>query len=138
MNALIARDSRAPSPSSTEKRAPDIRVARSKSTIPSPVPISECASTGKSKVRGVPHVLEQIEAQLGPAESFFRQRDSRRFQVRAAGVDVGSVAQTKLEVDGRRDSHDLGDLVVTDKASDVVRNLDVDIERHRRGRTNGG
>ena len=42
MKLMSARASRAPAPSSTEKRAPDIRVARSKSRMPSAGPRSQC------------------------------------------------------------------------------------------------
>ncbi len=43
MKLMSARERRAPAPLSTEKRAPDIRVARSKSMMPSAGPRSQCA-----------------------------------------------------------------------------------------------
>ena len=45
------------------------------------------------------------------------------------GVDVGRVAQPELHVDGRGDADQLGDLVMADEAAEVVRRLDVDVER---------
>ena len=42
----------------------------------------------------------------------------------------GRVAEPELEVDRRADPHDLGNLVVANETADVVRHLDVDVERH--------
>ena len=44
-------------------------------------------------------------------------------------VDVGGVPQAELDVDRRRDADQLRDLVVADEAADVVRRLDVEVER---------
>jgi hypothetical protein len=49
--------------------------------------------------------------------------------VSAGGIDVRGVPETELHVDGRRDPDQLGDLVQTNEAADVVRSLDVDVER---------
>src|SRR5690606_31106795 len=55
MKLIRARASRAPAPDRTEKRAPDMRAARSKSRMPSAPPISQWGFGAKSNVRGVPH-----------------------------------------------------------------------------------
>ncbi len=57
MKLISARASRAPAPSRTENRAPDIRVARSKSMMPSAGPSSQCGLGAKSNAGGVPQVL---------------------------------------------------------------------------------
>ena len=54
MKLISARSSRAPAPISTEKRAPDIFAARSKSRIPSAAPMSQCGFGSKSNARGSP------------------------------------------------------------------------------------
>ena len=51
MKSMSARPSRAPAPYMIAKRAPDIRVARSKSTMPSPTPRSTCDFGSKSNTR---------------------------------------------------------------------------------------
>ena len=54
MKLISARDSRAPAPLNTEKRAPAIFVARSKSRMPSAGPRSQCGCGSKSNARGSP------------------------------------------------------------------------------------
>ena len=54
MKLISARASRAPAPRSTEKRAPDMRAARSKSRIPSAAPISQCGFGVNANAGGVP------------------------------------------------------------------------------------
>jgi hypothetical protein len=54
MKSMSARASRAPAPINTEKRAPDMRAARSKSRMPSAAPISQCGFGSKSNTGGLP------------------------------------------------------------------------------------
>ena len=49
--------------------------------------------------------------------------------MRARRVDVRRVPQAELDVDGDGDADQLRDLVQADEAADVVRRLDVDVER---------
>jgi len=49
--------------------------------------------------------------------------------VGAEGIDIGRVPEPELDVHGRSDADQLGDLVQADKASERVRHLDVDVER---------
>jgi hypothetical protein len=53
-------------------------------------------------------------------------------------IDVRCVAEPELDVDRRGDPDQLGDLVQPDEAADVVRRLDVDVERAVDGRPDGG
>ena len=55
MKLMSARSSRAPAPSSTANRAPDIRAARSKSRMPSAVPTSQCGLGVNANAGGAPH-----------------------------------------------------------------------------------
>src|SRR5206468_9689503 len=76
-----------------------------------------------------------------PYTTLFRspaERDGRLHQVGSRGVDVGRVPQAELEVDGRRDADDLGDLVHADEAAEVVRRLNVDVEGDVDRGTDGG
>ena len=60
MKLISARASRAPAPISTEKRAPDIFVARSKSRMPSAGPISQCGlrlEVERARLAVPPHFL---------------------------------------------------------------------------------
>ena len=56
----------------------------------------------------------------------------------ARGVRVGRATQAKLHVDRRRDADDLRDLVEADETAEVVRTLDVDIERDVDGEADRG
>ncbi len=73
---------------------------------------------------------EQLEPEPRAAHALAAERDRRRLEVRAGGIDVGRVAQPELDVDGRGDADQLRDLVMADEAADVVGRLDVDVERH--------
>ena len=76
MKLISARASRAPAPVSTANRAPASLAARSKSSMPSAGPISQCGRGAKSKPGGAPC---RRTSTLSASERF------RRARSRAAG-----------------------------------------------------
>src|SRR5579883_179965 len=53
-------------------------------------------------------------------------------------VDIGRVAQAKLEIDGCSDTHQFGNFVEADEAAQIVRDLHVDIQGDVYRLANGG
>src|SRR6185503_1308886 len=72
----------------------------------------------------------------GAAHALAGKCDHRIFQVRAAGVDVGRVSQTELEVNRRSHANQLGDFVVAHESANVIGRLDVKVDRRLDGCTN--
>ena len=90
---MSARASRAPAPSSTENRAPDIRAARSKSRMPSAVPSSQCGFGVKSNAGGVPQrLISTLSADDFPAGTLSCGRfGNRSSECVAALLDLGQL-----------------------------------------------
>src|SRR5919204_4302945 len=79
------------------------------------------------RLRLIAGAREQLHAEPRAADPLPAERDRRRVEVSAGGVDVGRVPQAELDVERSGDPDPLGDLVVPDEAADVVRSLDIDV-----------
>src|SRR5581483_6929723 len=77
----------------------------------------------------VARAREELHPEPGAADALAGEGDRRRVEVRARRVDVRRVAAAELDVHRRGDADQLRDLVVADESADVVRRLDVDVER---------
>src|SRR5262249_7658408 len=71
---------------------------------------------------------QQRQADRRPPDPLAGGRDGDALQVVTGRVDARRVADRELQVDGRGDPYELGDLVVADRAAEVVRALDVDVQ----------
>src|SRR5438309_12067180 len=58
--------------------------------------------------------------------------------MQTGGVDIGSVPDAELEVDGRGDPDQLGDVVKADEAAELGGRLDIDVEWDVDGGADGG
>ena len=50
------------------------------------------------------------------------------FEVTSRRIETGGVAHAKLQVDRRGDAHQIGDFVVADRAAEIVRGFDVEVD----------
>src|SRR5262249_42340356 len=82
--------------------------------------------------------LNHIRSNLGAANTLFGKSDGRGFDMAAAGVDVRGVAETQLDVDGGEHANEFRDLKVANEAAEVIRCLNVQVQRYRGSLTNRG
>ena len=75
-------------------------------------------------------VKNRMHLDLTSSEQDRDQEIKRLLALGARRVDIGRISQAELDVDRRCDADQLGNLVVADETADVVRRLDVDVERH--------
>ena len=75
-------------------------------------------------------VCEDFERAFGAVDALTTHIDGEVLDLPPAGIDIGSIAQAKLEIKRRGDPNDLRRFVVTDEAAKVVRYLNVDIDRN--------
>ena len=81
-----------------------------------------------------PRALEQLEREPCAAHALARERDRRRLEVRACGIEVRRVGEAELHVHRCGDADDLGHLVQADEAAHGVGRLDVQVDRNVNGR----
>src|SRR5919107_537738 len=86
-----------------------------------------CAGRGSLGVGVV--TRQHLLPDPGPPDALPAERDGRRLQVCAAGVDVGRVPEAELDEHRRGDPDEVWYLVVPHEPPEVVWHLDVDVER---------
>src|SRR5262245_35970789 len=76
-----------------------------------------------------PRPLEELESEARTPDALAGERNRGRLEVGARGVKVGCVPQAELDVDGRGDPDQLGNLVQADEAAERVGSLNVEVDR---------
>jgi len=83
---------------------------------------------------GLSTIRNRISSRESPPHALAGQRDHGGFQVRAARVNVRSVAQSELQVDGRRYADQLRNFVIAHEPADVIGSFHIEVD----GRVDGG